>query len=128
VTSFTVVIGRVISLYLAVSGVGFLVSGDFYRRMISVADKSDPLLVNLSGMIHFLIGATILVLHFRWSSVLEVLVTLLGFSFALKGAFLIALPKLTLKSSQTSPWLLRVQGVAFVAAGLVLGYFSYFRA
>jgi uncharacterized protein YjeT (DUF2065 family) len=127
-TSLTATIGRIIAPYLVVSGIGFLLSGEFYQRMISGAHKSDPVLVNLSGMVHFLIGATVLVIHFRWGSVLEVLVSLLGCSFVLKGAFMVALPELTLKSNKTSTWMLRVQGAGFIVAGLVLGYLSYFRA
>jgi hypothetical protein len=54
---------------------------------------SDPVLINLSGMVHFFIGMTILVNHFLWKNAKQIMVTLLGFMFSLKGIFLIALPE-----------------------------------
>jgi uncharacterized protein YjeT (DUF2065 family) len=123
----TIIIGKIIAPYLLVTGLGFILSGKFYSLMIENADKSDPVLVNLSGMVHFLIGMTILVNHFLWGSLLEIIITILGFAFVFKGGFLIALPRLTLKSNQPSSInRLRVMGAGFIAAGLVIGYLSYF--
>lgn len=94
----TIRIGKIVSLYLIVTGLGFLLSSDYYANMIAHTG-TDPVLINLSGMVHFFIGMTILVLHFRWKKLLEIIVTVLGFMFLLKGIFLIALPELTLQTS-----------------------------
>ena len=121
----TIFLGKMIAPYLLVSGLGFLFSVNFYEKLLLDSDKSDPLTVNLSGMVHFLIGLAILLTHFLWGNVLEILVTLVGFGFLIKGLILIVLPNLTLKSTRVSVKLLRISGIGFIAAGLYLGYLSY---
>ena len=122
----TIIIGRILTPYLIVTGLGFFFSSKFYISMIKGANKSDPVLINLSGMVHFLIGMVILINHFLWSGVLEIIISVLGFAFVLKGAFLIALPLLTLKSNNVpSVNRLRVMGIGFIVVGLIIGYLSY---
>ena len=122
----TLFLGKLFSPYLLVSGLGFIFSVNFYEKFLINSDKSDPMTVNLSGMVHFFLGATILLTHFLWGSLLEIIVTILGFSFLIKGLTLIIIPGSTLKSTKVSVKLLRVSGVCFLAAGLFLGYLSYF--
>ena len=122
----TLFLGKIIAPYLFVSGLGFLFSSKFYENLLKNSDKSDPMTVNLSGMVHFLIGIAIVTNHFLWNSILEIVVTLLGFSFLIKGITLIIFPSLTLKSTKTSIRLLRISGIGFVVVSLYLGYMSYF--
>ena len=122
----TLFLGKIIAPYLLVSGLGFLFSFNFYKNLLINSDKSDPMTVNLSGMVHFLIGLAIVLKHHLWGNVLEISVTLLGFAFLIKGLTLIVLPNLTLKSTKLSVKLLRISGTGFLAAGLYLGYVSYF--
>ncbi len=119
----TKLIGRVVSMYYVVTGIGFLVSADYFADMVS-SGGTDPVLINLSGMVHFFIGMTILVLHFKWKSILQGFVTLLGVAFLMKGVFLIALPELTLQSD-TSTEVGMATVIGFIAVGLVLGYYSF---
>ncbi len=119
-------LGKMIAPYLFVSGLGFLLSVNFYEKLLINSDKSDPLTVNLSGMVHFLIGAAIVLKHHLLGNVLEILVTLVGFGFLIKGLTLIVFPNLTLKSTKVSVKLLRISGIGFLTAGLYLGYMSYF--
>ena len=122
----TLFLGKLIAPYLLVSGLGFIFSVNFYEKLLTNSDKSDPMTVNLSGMVHYFLGSTILLTHFLWGSLLEIIVTILGFSFLIKGLTLIIIPGSTLKSTKVSVKLLRVSGVGFLAAGLFLGYLSYF--
>ena len=69
----TLFLGKMIAPYLFVSGLGFLFSFSFYERLLRNSDKSDPLTVNLSGMIHFLLGLAIVLQHNLWGNVLEIL-------------------------------------------------------
>lgn len=119
-------IGKLLSAYLIVTGLGFLISADYYSFMIS-HQGTDPVLINLSGMVHFFIGMTILVNHFLWKNVLQIMVSLLGFMFVLKGAFLIALPELTLQSANNPAQIPWVMSVGFILLGLVLGYLSIIK-
>lgn len=124
--NITLLLGKIIAPYLLASGLGFLISPKFYENQLKNSEKSDPLAVNLSGMVHFLIGIAIVTIHFRWNSILAIVVTLLGFSFLIKGITLIIFPSLTLKSAKNSVKYLRFSGIGFVVISLYLGYMSYF--
>ncbi len=122
----TAILARIVSAYLIVTGLGFLLSPDFFASMI-VHKGSDPVLINLSGMAHFFIGITILVLHFKWRGALEVLVTLIGISFLLKGASLIAIPELTLQTGGNDLQLSIFVPMGFLAVGLVMAYLAWVK-
>ncbi|WP_077401457.1 hypothetical protein [Cellulophaga omnivescoria] len=113
-------IGKILSVYLVITGIGFSVSSEFFSQMIS-HKGTDPVLINLSGMVHFFIGVAILVNHFLWKNMLQILVSVLGCMFLLKGIFLIALPELTLQSADNKvqiPWLM---STGFILVGLTVG-------
>ena len=124
----TTTIAKILAAYLLVTGIGFVVSSDFYEKMIRNSHKSDGVLVNLSGMVHFLIGISILSAHFLWGNMLEIIVSLLGFMFTLKGIFLITLPKLTLKTNENPLQSMKVTSAFFISLGLILVYLSYFAS
>jgi len=118
-------IARILSAYLIVTGLGFALSGDYFSRMV-VHVGSDPVLINLSGMVHFLIGITILVHHFLWKRPLQIIVSLFGSLFLIKGFLLIAFPEITLQMADNPaqrPW---IMAVGFLSVGFALGYFAYF--
>ncbi|QUI21587.1 hypothetical protein HZI73_04455 [Vallitalea pronyensis] len=124
--NITTRIGRIVSMYYLVTGLGFLISSDFFSKMITHTG-SDPVLINLSGMVHFFIGMTILVHHFKWRKPIQVAVSLSGIFFLLKGAFLIALPELTLQTGNNpaqTPW---AMAIGFIGVGLLIGYSAYFK-
>jgi hypothetical protein len=123
--NMTIQIGRILAPYLLVSGSGLLISKKFYEKQLINSEKSDPLTVNLSGMVHFFIGIVLLNLHFLWNSLLAIIITLLGISFVLKGGSLIIFPDLTLRSGAGSARYLRISGIGFILLGLILGYLSY---
>lgn len=119
-------LARIVSLYYFVTGLGFWFSSEYYAKMIAHTG-SDPVLINLSGMVHFFIGITILVHHFRWKKFLQIAVSLSGIFFLLKGAFMIVLPEMTLQTGNNPaqvPW---VMSLGFLGVGLLVGYFAYFR-
>lgn len=121
----TETIARIAGPYLLLTGLGFLLSAGFYARMIAGQARTDPVTLNLSGAAHFIVGMTVLVNHFAWSSGLEAAVTLLGAAAALKGAGLIVLPKTAARSPAMGKNGLRFSGLAFIAIGsyiCVMGY------
>lgn len=118
-------IGKILSVYLIVTGIGFSISSEFFSQMIS-HKGTDPVLINLSGMVHFFIGMTILVNHFLWKNILQILVSLLGCMFLFKGIFLIALPEIALQSGDNKaqiPWLM---SAGFILIGLSVGFLVLF--
>lgn len=121
----TELIAKIGGLYLVVTGIGFLVSGPFYERMVMGNANADPVLLNLSGAAHFIVGMVILVNHFRWSSAPEIAVSLLGLAAVGKGASLIAIPEMTLQTPKTVGRTLLVSAAGFLIFGLYLCYVGY---
>lgn len=112
--------------YLFTTGLGFLISTRFYEKMVSGNADTDRVTLNLSGAVHFLVGLSVVLTHFHWDGLTEILVTLVGFSAILKGISLIVVPELTLKSPKTSQRSLRISGAGFILAGTYLGYAGIF--
>ncbi len=123
----TTIIARILSIYLSVTGLGFLVSNSYYSEMISQSG-SDPVLINLSGMVHLFIGAAILTIHFLWKTPLQIVVTFLGIMFSIKGALLIVVPDIVLQSAGNSAGLSPLVSLAFILVGGIIGYFAYFQS
>ena len=122
----TELIARIAGPYLLVSGAGFLISSRFYVRMIAGQRKADPILLNLSGAMHFVIGMVILVNHFAWSAVDQAMVTLVGVSAVLKGVSLILLPRPCCEVvTRREPPGSSFRAVGFVAVGLYLSRVGY---
>jgi len=88
--------------------------------MVLGTAQSDPVLLNLSGAVHFVIGAVILVNHWAWGGLAEWSVSLLGVAAVAKGAALIAVPELTLKSPKTVGLALLTSAVFFALWGGLL--------
>lgn len=109
----------IVAIYYVITGLGFLCSSNFYQMLIEQSD-SDPVLINLSGMVHFFIGITILVNYFLWNSLLKILTTISGFLFLTKGLFLIVLPEVILQSANNSLQKTSVMGMFFLIFGLLI--------
>lgn len=125
VGNITIYIARVVSAYLVVTGLGFLISADYFSAMVATTG-SDPVLINLSGMTHFFIGATILVLHFRWKKLLEIMASLMGIFYLMKGVSLIAIPALTLQTGNNEAQATLIgPAIGFLVFGLVMGILAW---
>jgi len=121
----TELIAKIAGPYLLLTAIGFRVSRGFYERMVLGNEKADPILLNLSGAAHFIVGMVVLVNHFRWGSVAEGAVTLLGLAAAAKGAALIAIPEATLQSPKTVGRVLTGSTIGFGLAGIYFIYLGY---
>jgi hypothetical protein len=116
----TETIARIAGPYLLVTALGFLVSRPFYDRMVRGTATADPVLINLSGAVHFIIGAAILVNHWAWAGLAEGAVSLLGVAAVAKGTALIAVPQITLKSPKTVGHTLTASALGFALWGSLL--------
>lgn len=121
----TELIAKIAGPYLLITAIGFLVSRGFYERMVMGNEKADPVLLNLSGAVHFIVGMIILVNHFAFGSVGQAAVTLLGLAAVAKGASLIAIPEATLKTPKTVGNVLTGSTIGFGVAGLYFCYLGY---
>lgn len=122
----TELIAKIGGIYLLVTGFGFLISPKFYVRMIEGTPNSDPVLLNLSGACHLIVGLIILVNHWTWSSVGAIAVSLLGLAAVAKGATLIIIPEATLKTADGTEKMLPRMGAGFMIYGAFLGWVGFF--
>ncbi|MBV7378043.1 hypothetical protein [Maritimibacter dapengensis] len=106
--------------YLIATALGFLISRGFYERMVLGNADADPVLLNLSGAVHFIIGAIVLANHWDWSGLGAGAVTLLGVAAVAKGASLIIVPELTLKTPKTVGATLTASSAGFFIWGALL--------
>jgi hypothetical protein len=122
----TELIARIAGPYLLLTAIGFVFSRGFYERMVMGNAKADPILLNLSGAAHFVVGGVILANHFRWGgSFAEAVVTLLGIGAVAKGGALIAIPETTLKSPKTVGMTLVASAIGFGVVGLYLCFVGF---
>lgn len=122
----TELIAKIGGIYLLVTGLGFLISPKFYTRMIEGTPNSDPVLLNLSGACHLIVGLVILANHWTWNSAGAIAVSLLGLAAVAKGATLIAIPEVTLKTADGTEKMLPRMGVGFMLYGVFLGWVGFF--
>ncbi len=122
----TELIASIAGPYLFVTGLGFFISSSFYQRMIAAQSDANPILLNLSGAVHFVVGMVVLANHFKVSSMAGALVTLVGAAVVLKGASLIVIPDYMTKSQQMGKRGILATGTAFTAVGAYLSYVGYF--
>lgn len=121
----TELIARIAGPYLLVTALGFVVSRGFYERMVMGNANADPVLLNLSGAAHFIVGMIILVNHFAWSGISQIAVSLLGVAAVAKGASLIAIPERTLETPKTVGTTLTASAIGFAVAGLGFCYIGF---
>ena len=122
----TELIASIAGPYLFVTGLGFFISSSFYQRMIAAQSDVNPILLNLSGAVHFVVGMTVLANHFKVSSAAGAIVTLVGAAAVLKGVSLIVFPDYMTKSQQMGKRGVLATGAAFAATGAYLSYVGYF--
>lgn len=121
----TELIASIAGPYWIVTGLGFILSRSFYERMLLGTETADPVLINLSGATHFILGMIVLVNHFLWGSIAEAAVTLLGFMLIAKGTLLIAVPDATLKAPRALGNTLTASTIGFLIVGLYFCYVGY---
>jgi len=118
-------IAGIVGPYLVVTGLGMLLSRRFYERMMSGSGTADPVLLNLSGAAHFVLGMIVLRTHFLWNSLEAAAVSLFGILLVLKGTVLIAVPEATLKTTEKVGDTLSISTAGFLTAGLYFCYVGY---
>ena len=85
-------VALIIGPFYVVVSVGLMVNAEAYRRMIEEYLQS-PALAYLGGIMALLFGLLILVSHNSWNADWTVIITILGWLAAAKGALLIIAPK-----------------------------------
>jgi hypothetical protein len=123
----SIFLARLLGPLLVLAGVGIAAYRVFYRGMASdfLANRGP---VYFGGAALLLGGTAIILTHNVWSADWRIIVTLIGWLTALRGAALILAPQWTIGLAQRwvqHPQLLTVNAIIVIVLGLVLGAVGY---
>lgn len=94
-------------------------------KKIVTSLKSTPCVFSLSGMINLLMGLSILSFYREWSWDLQVLVTLLGWVYLIRGVVILFFPQLFTKIALSKGSWLRFRGVIAIVWGFALCWLAF---
>lgn len=116
----TLLIAKIAGPWFLLAAAGFLVSRDFYSRMIANQNRTDPVTLMIAGLIALFFGLWILVTSFFWQTPVQIIISILGIISAIKGAAILVIPEAVLKLPRMSGGLLTVcaAGMAIIGAYL----------
>ena len=120
----TFFVARMMAAYLFITALGFFFSRSFYLRMLNETQSSHPITIHLSGSVHFSVGMAIVLNHFMWGHLLEIVVTLIGFAFLTKGVLLVVVPEVAMKANGITSGRLPIAAAGFLLLSLYLAYAS----
>ncbi len=108
-------------------GLGIFLSRSFYIRVYRDLEK-DPLAVLLFGMVAMIIGGLQIIFHNAWGSLPEVIISIIGWGFFIKGAAFIIAPKLVDRAGDiwAKKHLLPVSGIIMLVIGAYLTWLGFF--
>ncbi len=112
--------------YLSV-GVGFILSGDQYRKAMKSLMADDGAMF-LGGAMSIVIGGILVSTHNNWVSDWTVIVTIFGWLALIKGIALLAFPTSfsMFKPLVTSQGFAKVMGPGALIAGIIFAYLGFF--
>ncbi len=116
VSILTLRLAEAIGLYLILVGISGLASPQRWRDVMENLALS-PGLTLITGLLTFVIGITIVMIHRAFADPLGIVVTLVGYIALVEGALLIAVPGPLLKVGYWSLRFIR----AWAAVSLILG-------
>ncbi len=123
----TLFLAHIYGPILLAIGVGIFSSRNYYRRIYKELEK-DVLAVLTFGMVAMAAGLAQLYFHNEWNTLPEIVVSILGWGFLLKGIMFVVFPKLVDKAGDE--WARRkiipFAGYATMIVGIYLTWFAYF--
>lgn len=113
--------------YLTI-GIGILVNPDFYKKLVKDFTENPPV-IYLGGLVALAIGYLLVMFHNIWTKDWSVIITIFGWAALIKGLFLIVLPKLSIKISNSfkeMKKLLKVWAIIVIIVGGLLCWLGFF--
>lgn len=108
-------------------GAGMFLNQKYYLKAI-IDLKENRFLIFFAAFINLVVGPAILIHHWMWGSLAEVVVTLFGISATIKGAHIVLAPKSWIKMAEglVTENMLRYGSVAVIVIGVLVTYAGYF--
>ena len=119
----TLFLAQIFGPVLGLVGLGILINQDFYSKAFKDFNKEGFSFVAIV-MSMIAVGVVLVLKHFLWGSLSEVLVSLIGLGFLVKGAMLALMPKAFngIVNRVYSKGLLKFAGLLWLVGG---GYLSW---
>jgi len=92
----TILLGKVFSLYLIITGLGLLLNKAHYQKSPGTTAKKD-IITFPTSIVTLIIGITLVVVHSVWVAAWPVIVTILAYVTFIKGALDTVFPTLVIK-------------------------------
>jgi len=115
-------LARFIGPYIIVIGVGLLLNLKYYQSVMEGFFKS-PALVYVTGLITFVAGLAVVLLHNVWVMDWRLIITLLGWNALIKGIILVVFPSISAKMTERlvrSRKLITISWAIMLAIGIFL--------
>jgi len=112
-------LARIAGPYMVMIGATLLVRQSLFNDILPMF-MDNPALVLSTGAFTLIIGLCMLTAHHHWSSAAAVVITLIGFTAALKGAWLMIAPEwgaATTEAMVRAPWAMTAAAVFELALG-----------
>lgn len=123
----SILLARILGPLLIVAGAGVLLNSDHYRAMAANFLKNAELYY-FSGTLAFTAGVAMILHHNIWVADWRVVITLIGWSFMIKGAARILFPTMGSNLADNlvrSRSTMMLMGVILLAAGGWLAYHGF---
>jgi uncharacterized protein YjeT (DUF2065 family) len=108
-------------------GIGFLASPRYYTRLYADLDKQPLALLALS-LILIPFGIIQTTFHNAWGTLIEGVVSFLGWATLIKGIMIAVFPKLIDRAAkcEVKYGVLPIAGIFMIALGVYLSWFAFF--
>lgn len=124
----SVFLARLLGPYCLIMAIGVLINRKTYQEAMEDFFKNIAVLY-FGGVLAFLLGLMIVLIHNLWTANWAVLITIFGWSGIIKGVWIIIFPNTLvkfIKIYKEKPALLLVNLLLVLAIGAVLTFFGYF--
>lgn len=123
----TFILARVLGPVLIVAG-ALLISQTTRVVAAMMGFLSNDALLMSAGFLSLMIGLGLIALHQRWDGISAIIISLLGWLFALRGALVLLAPQFLHTGAQwilTYPMVLPIAGCVTALVGVWLAYAGY---
>jgi hypothetical protein len=123
----SIFIARLLGPAILLAGLSLIAHPAFYRAVANEVQGSRGLLY-LFGMIRFVAGLAVVLVHNVWTADWRTVVTLIGWAAMLRGALILAMPEQVLSWTRRAlarEVLLPVSAAVAIAVGGALCFFGY---
>lgn len=124
----SLLLARIIGPYMLIAAIGLMVNRAGYKRLLDEL-QGQTLLLLIMGAFTLILGLLMLQFHNIWVSDWRVLITIIGWTIAIKGAFAMIAPDAMIRFANgfnANETTLNIHGALTLLFGAFMSYMGYF--